>query len=185
MTFYRVRGSAVVGRLAVMVAGLGLMAACGRATARELASARETSVPGSADAGAGGRGEKAKRPGKAPAATCQRDADCRLFSDTCTGCDCRAIPTSAEAPLCSGPGVRCFADPCEKHKAVCRAGRCSTVAAAVPPKRPPYDPCRGKDCGAACRQCAPDDRDCVETMVVKTCNAAGRCTPLPPGCPEK
>jgi hypothetical protein len=39
----------------------------------------------------------------------------------------------------------------------------------------PYDPCRGKDEGEECRLCAPDDPDCVETMVLKLCNADGTC----------
>ncbi len=55
---------------------------------------------------------------------CATDADCRLFSDYCTGCDCRALSTSAPDPVCSGPGVRCFADPCLNHAAVCQGGSC-------------------------------------------------------------
>lgn len=41
--------------------------------------------------------------------------------------------------------------------------------------RPPYEPCAGKACGEACKHCAPDDRDCVETTELKTCDPAGRC----------
>ncbi len=41
---------------------------------------------------------------------------------------------------------------------------------------PSYDPCAGKACGDACRVCAPDAADCVETMEVKACDPTGRCT---------
>lgn len=50
---------------------------------------------------------------------CTTDADCRTFSDYCTGCNCDALSASEPDPLCSGPGVRCFADPCMGHAAVC------------------------------------------------------------------
>jgi hypothetical protein len=50
---------------------------------------------------------------------CVTDADCRLFSDYCTGCDCRALSVDEPDPTCEGPGVRCFADPCLGHAAVC------------------------------------------------------------------
>lgn len=59
--------------------------------------------------------------------SCAKDADCRTFSDYCTGCDCRALMKSEGDPTCSGPGVRCAADPCQKKQAVCRAGRCALV----------------------------------------------------------
>lgn len=45
----------------------------------------------------------------------------------------------------------------------------------------PYAPCEGKACGDRCRVCAPDDRDCFETAVVKACDPAGRCVPEAPG----
>jgi hypothetical protein len=40
----------------------------------------------------------------------------------------------------------------------------------------PYQPCAGKRCGESCAECAPGDHDCVETAVVKACDAAGTCT---------
>jgi hypothetical protein len=58
---------------------------------------------------------------------CTTDADCRTFSDYCTGCDCRALSTSDSDPVCGGPGVRCFADPCMGKSAVCLAGSCSLL----------------------------------------------------------
>ncbi len=65
-------------------------------------------------------------PGSAPAAgACSTDADCRTFADYCTGCDCRALSNSDPDPTCSGPGVRCFADPCMNYASVCVNGTCS------------------------------------------------------------
>jgi hypothetical protein len=58
---------------------------------------------------------------------CRQDGDCRLFSDYCTGCDCRALLKTDKDPLCSGPGVRCLADPCRDHVAVCRDGKCAAA----------------------------------------------------------
>jgi hypothetical protein len=59
---------------------------------------------------------------------CKQDGDCRAFSDYCTGCDCRALGSSDKDPTCSGPGVRCLADPCRGKKAVCKNGQCTLAA---------------------------------------------------------
>lgn len=40
-----------------------------------------------------------------------------------------------------------------------------------------WTPCRGKVCGDSCRICPPTDFHCIETAVLKSCNAAGECTP--------
>jgi hypothetical protein len=51
-----------------------------------------------------------------------------------------------------------------------------------------FNDCDDKDEGDECSLCAPDDEDCVETMVVKTCNADGQCgsgdavCAIPEGC---
>ena len=39
----------------------------------------------------------------------------------------------------------------------------------------PYEPCVDKACGDTCTLCAPDDADCAETAVVKTCSEEGVC----------
>jgi hypothetical protein len=58
--------------------------------------------------------------------SCRSDADCRLFADYCTGCDCRALSTKESDPTCPGPSaVRCLADPCATLTAVCINGSCS------------------------------------------------------------
>jgi len=43
-------------------------------------------------------------------------------------------------------------------------------------------PCAAKDCGETCKLCAPGDVGCVETSVIKMCNAEGECTPSVPVC---
>jgi len=58
------------------------------------------------------------------AAACARDADCRLEADYCTGCDCVALAPGQSVKACSGPGVRCFADPCGTKQAACQDHAC-------------------------------------------------------------
>ena len=60
-------------------------------------------------------------------ASCTQDSDCRLFDDYCTGCDCRALGTHEKDPVCDGPGVRCFAEPCASHTAACVSGTCTVL----------------------------------------------------------
>ncbi len=61
----------------------------------------------------------------APLVNCQTDADCRAFSDYCTGCNCRALSITEPDPACDGPGVRCLVDPCQNAQVGCNQGRCS------------------------------------------------------------
>ena len=65
--------------------------------------------------------------GTPPTTACQKDDDCRLFSDYCTGCDCRALGKTDKDPTCAGPGVRCLVDPCGNRMAICQAGKCTAV----------------------------------------------------------
>jgi len=62
------------------------------------------------------------------AGACTTDGDCRLVADYCTGCDCRVLAKGDPEPTCSGPGVKCFADPCMTKTAVCDAGKCTAKA---------------------------------------------------------
>jgi hypothetical protein len=62
-------------------------------------------------------------------AGCTSDADCRTFSNYCTGCNCDALGAHDPDPTCDGPGVQCFADPCMNQTAVCLAGTCSLQTA--------------------------------------------------------
>lgn len=51
----------------------------------------------------------------------------------------------------------------------------SGSAAAPAPPAPAYAPCDGKKTGDACTLCDPTDSACVETMVLKACDASGSC----------
>lgn len=64
-------------------------------------------------------------PSKPAPGACATDADCRTFADYCTGCNCLALSSNQADPTCSGPGVRCFADPCLGKAAACVSGSCS------------------------------------------------------------
>ncbi len=52
-----------------------------------------------------------------------------------------------------------------------------------PPDARPYHPCFFKPCGAPCTLCRPGDPSCVETAVLKTCDAKARCVAAPVSCP--
>ena len=47
-----------------------------------------------------------------------------------------------------------------------------------------FAPCAGKTCGEPCTVCSPAATDCMETMVVKQCNAQGQCSTDPVDCPK-
>ncbi len=56
--------------------------------------------------------------------SCTTNADCRLFDDYCTGCNCRALARTDPNPVCSSPGVQCIRQPCGFAVALCLNGRC-------------------------------------------------------------
>jgi hypothetical protein len=87
------------------------------------------------------------------------------------GDTCQVCPPGD--PNCVEPAVLkfCHAD-----------GSCQPTTPACVPPPPPYDPCEGKACGAACKACPPGDPDCVETAVLKFCHADGGCKPTKPAC---
>lgn len=68
-----------------------------------------------------------------PPGACEKDEDCRAFSDYCTGCDCRPLSRQQLDPKCPGPGVRCVADPCLNRGAVCKSGKCALTDRAPAP----------------------------------------------------
>jgi hypothetical protein len=61
---------------------------------------------------------------------CTSDADCRLFSNYCDGCECLALSKSEPSPICEGNVVACFVDPCRASEARCEAGQCVVGGAA-------------------------------------------------------
>ena len=64
-----------------------------------------------------------------PKVECSRDADCRLFSDYCEGCNCVALGPGESEPKCTGNIVQCFVDPCLHLEARCEHGSCVAVEA--------------------------------------------------------
>lgn len=58
------------------------------------------------------------------AAKCQSNADCTLSADYCGGCFCDALGPKDKPVSCLST-VKCFADPCLNHTAVCLSGKCS------------------------------------------------------------
>jgi hypothetical protein len=77
------------------------------------------SLGGPAPGDVGGTCKRSTSAGK-----CATQADCRLEADYCTGCDCVALATGQSLKPCSGPGVRCFADPCASKSVACESGSC-------------------------------------------------------------
>ncbi|HEY5948467.1 MAG TPA: hypothetical protein VIV40_23380 [Kofleriaceae bacterium] len=69
-------------------------------------------------------------PGTSAPGACATDGDCRLVADYCTACDCRVLAKGDPEPTCTGPGVKCMADPCMTKTAVCDAGKCTAKAKA-------------------------------------------------------
>jgi hypothetical protein len=60
---------------------------------------------------------------------CNSDADCRVASDYCTGCDCRALGPGGTLATCPGTGVQCLTDPCTSKVARCIDSQCAVVSA--------------------------------------------------------
>jgi hypothetical protein len=113
-----------------------------------------------------------------PAAQCRSDSDCRAFAFMCTGCDCLALGPGDPEPMCPGPGVQCFADPCLNKKAVCTGGRCAIASAsACGPGFVQQTVClscgiaggcaRSADCARTCTgpaDCAGEQTGCVQGL---------------------
>jgi hypothetical protein len=63
---------------------------------------------------------------EAPAGDCATDEDCALVENYCGGCNCLALPDTADAPTCEDP-VQCFAPACLNKRAACVEGSCTVV----------------------------------------------------------
>jgi hypothetical protein len=59
-----------------------------------------------------------------PVSECTTNADCRVVSDYCGGCNCRALAPGQKLPACSGAEVQCLIAPCDGKAAVCQSGKC-------------------------------------------------------------
>jgi hypothetical protein len=83
-----------------------------------------------ASAGCAGRAAKPDDSGSLPVTVrCANDAECRLVSDYCDGCACRALAHDEADPVCKGKLVQCFADPCQRKAPACQAGACVVAPA--------------------------------------------------------
>lgn len=58
---------------------------------------------------------------------------------------------------------------------LCLSGCCHIFGSGESDESDAFNDCEEKDEGDECTLCAPDDDECVETMVIKTCNADGEC----------
>lgn len=105
-----------------------------------------------------------KKPAQPP--ECRSDADCRAFSFMCTGCECLALAANEAEPMCPGPGVQCFADPCLNKAAVCSAGQCTIKAASCP---------AGTVSQRVCLQCGPAGGCAKTTDCARPCKQTSDC----------
>ena len=99
---------------------------CGYCTPPGGVCTKELCLSGRPLDGSGGAGGETIDP-PPEAGDCASDADCRLSSRYCGGCECLALAAGQPDPPCLGPSTQCFADPCRDQRAVCAAGRCTTV----------------------------------------------------------
>ncbi|MCB9555162.1 MAG: hypothetical protein H6707_03590 [Deltaproteobacteria bacterium] len=70
-------------------------------------------------------------PGVCTAPECTTDADCKLFSNYCGGCNCDALKASDPFPSCPNPPVNCFVDPCMQKVAKCNSKRCIVASSST------------------------------------------------------
>ena len=104
-------------------------------------------------------------------------------SDGCNTCTCPDSGKKGEAP-CTAMGCGEDPDKCTPGETFEADDGCNTCTCPASGKKSEapctemacvYVPCAGKKCGAACTLCAPGDPDCVESAVLKACNAKGEC----------
>ncbi|MEZ4428738.1 MAG: hypothetical protein R3A51_13730 [Nannocystaceae bacterium] len=92
----------------------------------------------------------------------------KLCGAPCTVCD-------PDDPDCVETQVLKVCDP---------EGACTPDTGDLICGEPPYEPCADKLCGDACQLCDPDDPDCAEDLVLKSCDPEGVCTPGEVVCSE-
>lgn len=122
-------GMAAIGNITLAMSALivGLCAGCNSSSSSGSAATPDATAKPAAPAtpaatlklGAPKAPDTSAEPGR-----CAQDTDCRLLSDYCTGCDCRALLQDEPPPPCPGNGVQCLRDPCTGLKAHCIDGAC-------------------------------------------------------------
>ncbi len=103
-----------------------------------------------------------------PAGACKADFDCRTYSDYCAGCSCGALSVCDAEPVCTGPGVQCFVDPCASAQAYCASGRCAL--------RPATETCSPGTCGPSLGM---PNHTCPDGATIA--GPSGRCLRQPDG----
>ena len=86
-------------------------------------AARVDAKPGQVVAPAPASAAGSPTPGK-----CEKDGDCRAFSNYCGGCSCLPLLGFGAEPTCKDP-VACAKDPCNGQKSRCEAGACVLTSA--------------------------------------------------------
>lgn len=122
---------------------------------------------------------------------CQSDGTCSADVAQCSDPDpdpdpdydpCEGLACGDTCTLCDPADPDCYETAVVK---LCQSD--GTCAAEVPQcsdpdPDPDYDPCDGKTCGDSCTICDPADPNCVETAVLKVCQADGTCSATQPQC---
>ncbi len=117
---------------------------------------------------------------------CRTNADCGE-GRFCRKDDCDQEGTCADRPVACALPERAPVCGCDgrTYENACEAQRAGTNPRYEGACRAPYEPCAAKACGATCRLCDPMDPECIETAVVKFCQADGSCSPRAPTCPPE
>jgi len=111
--------------------------------------------------------------GAEPSPTSGADMRCPAPNDPCMNADTHAQCMKVAAS-CEGEILQLESCPLQFA--------CADAPQSAEPPGGDDDPCAGKACGDRCSVCPPGDTDCVETAVVKVCDAAGACRGSVPRC---
>jgi hypothetical protein len=172
----------------VWVAGLlGWVVACGARVDDHVGSGSNTNwLSGCAKDGECGDGICASG---ACTPVCDRDNDCSGLGDN-AACGESVVVVGANDDSCAqGAHRKVCAPRCDGDDScsdigdgfVCQSGVC-VPASCIDVSIEPYDACEGRACGDTCRECSPDDDNCVESEEVKYCNVDGACSGTEPEC---
>jgi hypothetical protein len=109
-----------------------------------------------------------------PAVSCNEDGscgevawECPASRATCQGNDDCAANVLVACRQCDNGNQSCPEFGCVEGECVLEYPGCESV-------EEKYEPCAEKEPGAECTVCAPNDEDCLETDVIKTCQE-GQC----------
>jgi hypothetical protein len=103
------------------------------------------------------------------------NGQCVFSGESCQGQQCTG---DSDCPTMGAPCQICPDGSTACPWTGCVDGECMSAF----PGCPGWNPCEGKSCGEQCTQCAPNDPNCVETAVIKVCDASGICGGGAPDC---